>query len=292
VSLCYFAFRTLHLALFWNIAEDDPGLRRQLLRFAPSILGGTTLLLIASQLTGRAQTVLWAAALLADYGGTMLGGASGWRLRSPGHFAERHGLILIVALGESIVAIGVGIAQLPISWPIVAAAVLGLALSAALWWAYFDTTSILAERALADLHDSERARLGRDGYSYLHLPLIAGVVLLAVGMKKVLEYVGDSAHHDLADRLTGIGLDALYGGVALFLLAHTGFKLRAAHVLAPQRIAVAIALLALLPLATRLPALASFATLTAIVIGLIAWETLRYAPERARIRHESAPHES
>jgi len=106
---------------------------------------------------------------VADYLGNVLGGARGWRIRSVSHFVERHGLIVIIALGE------------PISWPIVAAAVLGLTLSAALWWAYFDVTSLLAERAFAACPLDDRARLARDAYSYLHLPLVAGIVLLALG---------------------------------------------------------------------------------------------------------------
>jgi low temperature requirement protein LtrA len=288
VGLCYFAFRALHLTLFWIIARDDEGLRRQLVRFAPSMIGGTALLFVASALHGPAQTAMWGAALLADYGGTLLGGASGWRLRSARHFAERHGLILIVALGESIVAIGVGIAQLPISWPIVAAAVLGLALSAALWWVYFDVTSLMAERALGGLPYGDRARLARDAYSYLHLPLITGVVLVALGLEQVLEYVGDVEHHDLADPLTGIGLYALYGGVALYLLAHVAFKLRATHILTFHRIVAAVALVGTLPLATQLPALAALLVLTAATIGLVAFETMRFAEDRERIRHEDA----
>jgi low temperature requirement protein LtrA len=286
VGICYFAFRALHLVLFWIVAGDDEGLRRQLLRFTPSMLGGTILLLVASRLEGSAQTALWGAALLADYGGTMLGGASGWRLRSSGHFAERHGLILIVALGESIVAIGVGIAALPISWPIVVAALTGLGLSAALWWVYFDVTSLVAERALAALRDTEQVRLARDAYSYLHLPLIAGVVLVALGLKKVLEYVGDTEHHDLADPLTGIALLALYGGVALYLLANVAFKLRATHILHVQRVIGALAVLGLLPLATQLPALAALVAFTAVVLALVTLETVRFAQDRDRVRHE------
>ena len=138
---CYFLFRMLHLGVFWVTAAGDAGLRAQLLRFAPAVLGGTTLLLIASQTTGAAQTWLWVAALAVDYLGTMLGGAAGWRLHSAAHFSERHGLIVIVALGESIVSIGVGVTDLPVSWPIIAASALGLALAAAMWWAYFDVTS-------------------------------------------------------------------------------------------------------------------------------------------------------
>jgi low temperature requirement protein LtrA len=292
VGLCYFAFRALHLTLFWIISKDDQGLRRQVIRFAPSVIGGTALLLVASALHGRAQTAMWGLALLADYGGTMLAGASGWRLRSASHFAERHGLILIVALGESIVAIGVGIAGLPISWPVLAAAVLGLALSAALWWVYFDVTSLIAERALADARDSDRARLARDAYSYLHLPMITGVVLVALGVEKVLEYVGDGKHHDLAEPLTGLALYALYGGVVLYLLAHAAFKLRATHILSVQRLVVAAVILALVPIAAQLAALAALALLSLVTVGLVAYETVRFAEVRGRIRHEGAPHAS
>ena len=170
VASCYFAFRALHLVLFWVLSGGDAGLRRQVLRFTPSVVGGTGLLLVASQLRGRPQTAFWGLALAADYGGTFLGGASGWRLRSPRNFAERHGLILTVALGESIVAIGVGVAGLPLSWPIVAASTLGLTTSAALLWAYFDVSARLAEQGLAAEPEEGRARLARDAYSYLHLP--------------------------------------------------------------------------------------------------------------------------
>jgi low temperature requirement protein LtrA len=290
VGLCYFSFRALHLILFWIISKDDPGLRRQVIRFAPSMIGGTALLLLASTLHGPAQTAMWGLALLADYGGTMLAGASGWRLRSASHFAERHGLILIVALGESIVAIGVGIAGLPISWPVLAAAVLGLALSAGLWWVYFDVTSLIAERALANARDRDRARLARDAYSYLHLPMITGVVLVALGVENVLEYVGDGRHHDLAEPLTGLPLYALYGGVALYLLAHAAFKLRATHVLSTQRLAVAAVVLALIPIAALLPALAALTLLCLATVGLVAYETVRFAEDRDRIRHEGAQH--
>ena len=164
------------------------------------MLSATALLLLASRFTGVVQTLLWAAALLADYVGTMLAGASGWRLRSAVQFAERHGLIIVVALGESIVAIGVGVAREPISWPVVVAASLGLSLSAGLWWLYFDVTSRLGERALADVDGERQARLGRDAFSYLHLPLLAGVVLLALGLKKVLQHVSDTEQHRIGDR--------------------------------------------------------------------------------------------
>ena len=285
VALSYFALRLVHLVLFWIISSDDPGLRNQLVRFAPSMIGGTALLLVASQFTGPTQTVLWALALLADYGGTYLGGAQGWRLHSSGHFAERHGLILIVALGESIVAIGVGVVALPISLPIVAASVIGLMLSAALWWAYFDVSALQGEQALAREPEATRARLARDAYSFFHFPLIAGVAISALGLKKVLEYVGDTEQHQLSDPLGGIGLYALYGGVVVYLLGHLGFKWRTVHHLNVDRAVAAVALVALVPVAATLPALAALALLAAVATAVAVFETLYFSEHRDQIRH-------
>jgi len=286
VAACYFVFHALHVAMFWIAARDDQGLRRQLLRFAPTVTVATAILLVASRTTGSTQTLLWAAALGADYVGTLLGGSSGWRLRSASHFAERHSLIIIVALGESIVAIGVGIAELPISWPIVAGALLGLSVSVSLWWIYFDVTATMAERALADAPEDERPRLARDAFSYLHLPLIAGVVLLALGLKKVLEYVGDAEHHELTDPLTGVGLFALIGGVVIYLVGHVAFKLRTQHVLYWPRLVAAGALVALIPLGAVVPALVMLAVVAAVLGLLVGYETHHHAELRDRIRHD------
>jgi low temperature requirement protein LtrA len=282
VALCYFAFRALHLVLFWIAARDDPGLREQLIRFAPSVLGGTALLLVASQFTGVMQTGLWVLALLADYGGTFVGGAAGWRLRAPGHFAERHGLIIIVALGESIVSIGVGVSGLPITRSVIAASVLGLTVCATLWWAYFDITALLGERALVAEPEAQRSRLARDAYSFLHLPMVAGIVLLALGLKKVLQHVTDGGHDE------PLTLVALYGGVALYLLAHVGFKLRVIRTVTAHRVVVATALLALLPLTVRLTPLAALALLAGILVMLIGYEMFRFAPARESVRHSPA----
>ncbi len=282
VALCYFAFRALHLVLFWIAARDDPGLRKQLIRFAPSVIGGTGLLLVASQFSGALQTGLWALALLADYGGTFLGGAAGWRLRAPGHFAERHGLIIIVALGESIVAIGVGMSGLPISWSVVAASVLGLTVCAALWWAYFDTSALLGERALVAEPEANRSRLARDAYSYLHLPMVVGIVLMALGLKKVLQHVVDGGHDE------PLTLAALYGGAALYLLAHVGFKMRVLHTVTVQRIVVAIVLLLLVPLTTWLAPLAALAVLAGVLVLLTGYEMIRFATARDAVRHRPA----
>jgi low temperature requirement protein LtrA len=221
----YLLVRLVHVVLFTMASRDDPGLRRQVTLFAGTMTGSTVLLLVAARFEGAAETVLWAAVLVVDYGGTLLIGNSGWRLRSGKHFAERHGLIIIVALGESIVAIGVGVAQEPISWPIIVASALGLSISGSLWWAYFDVVAVRAEHRLSQAHGRHRVAVAQMGYSYVHLPMLAGIVLVALGMKKVLEYVADLEHHTLADALSPVAAAALLGGAALFLLAHVVFGL-------------------------------------------------------------------
>ena len=280
VAICYFLFRLMHLLMFELVALDDPGLRQQLLRFAPSMLGATVLLLVAAGTDGTTQTLLWAAALAVDYVGTLLGGADGWRLRAPGHFAERHGLIVIVALGESIVAIGVGVAELPISVPIITASLLGLAVSAGMWWAYFDMSALHAEHAFTAEPEATRARFARDAYSYLHLPLVAGIVLTALGLKKVLEYAGDAEHHTLTEPLSGTAVVALYGGVLLYLLGHIGFKWRTAHQVMASRVGASVAILVASLLGGSLPAMASLAVLAALLVGLVAYESIAYAEHR------------
>ena len=288
IAFAYLAVRVLHLVMFFLLSKGDPGLRRQLWRFSPSVLGSTAVLLVASQLEGTAQTLTWVAVLIVDYVGTILGGAAGWRLRSASHFAERHGLIIIVALGESIVAIGVGVAGMPISWPIIAASILGLAVAGSVWWAYFDVVALVAERELRRLQGPERARLARDAYSYLHLPMVAGIVLLALGVEQVLEYVGDSGEHELSDPLALLPLGALFGGMTLFLLAHAAFKYRTWRRVTVRRIMVALLLAALIPLAAGLPALAALGLLTVVVVVMIASEAARYSELREQVRHEKA----
>jgi low temperature requirement protein LtrA len=170
IAIAYFVFRAMHLWMFWLLSDGDPVLRRTVLRIPLSMVPGTALLLVASQLHGGGQTLLWGLALLVDAGGTYLIDPRGWRLRSAAHFAERHGLIVIIALGESIVAIGVGVTDLPISWPILITSVLGLAVSSALWWIYFDATAYYGEQALANEPAETQPKLARDAYTFLHFP--------------------------------------------------------------------------------------------------------------------------
>jgi low temperature requirement protein LtrA len=290
LAICYLLFRVMHFVMFLIIAREDAGLRSQLLRFAPSVFISSMVLLVASQFEGWLQTGLWMLALVADYLGTALAGFSGWRLPAPGHFSERHGLIIIVALGESFVAIGVGVAQEPISWVIVIASVLGLILASALWWAYFDVSALLGEHALATEPVETRARLARNAYSFAHLPLVLGIVLVAFGLKEVLLYVSDSSEHSLIDPLPGVALAALVGGVVLYLLGHVVFKWLTVHTVSVVRLAAAGALLLTIPLIAGQPALVQLGVVAFLVACAVLVESVLFAESRRKIRAELSRH--
>jgi low temperature requirement protein LtrA len=286
LAIAYLAVRMLHLGIFYMASADDPGLRRQLFRFAPSVLGSTALLVVASQMDGVAQTWMWVAVLVVDYVGTIMAGASGWRLYSASHFAERHGLIILIALGESIVSIGAGVASLPISWAIIAASILGLTIAGALWWTYFDVTSIVAERALRRAEGEQRARMARDAYSYLHLPMMMGIVLVALGMKQVMESVGGAEGHSVSDPLAPVPLRAMYAGADLYLMSHVAFRYRIWHRVSWQRVVTVLIVLALVPLAAQLSALGAVALLAGVLVALIVYEAVTRSEFRERVRHE------
>ncbi len=290
LAVCYLLFRFMHFVMFMIIAQDDPGLRSQLLRFAPSVVAGSAVLLVASQFHGWVQTALWVLALVADYIGTAMGGFSGWRLPAPGHFSERHGLIVIVALGESIVAIGVGVAKEPISWVIIIASLLGLILAFALWWAYFDVSALLGEHALASEPPETRVRMARNAYSFAHMPLAVGIVLVAFGLKEVLLYVSDSSHHKLTDSLPPVALAALVGGAAIYLLGHVVFKWLTVHAFSVVRVGAAAALLVATPLIAGTPALVQLGVVALLVACAVVIESVVFAESRRKIRAELAPH--
>ncbi len=290
LAVCYLIFRAMHLVMYLIISREDAGFRRQVLRFALSVAASSVLLLMASQFQGWPQTGLWMLALLADYVGTALGGFRGWRLPSPGHFSERHGLIIIIALGESIVAIGVGVAKEPITWVIIAASVLGLILASALWWAYFDVSALLGEHALATEPVETRARLGRNAYSFAHLPLMLGIVLVAFGLKEVLLYVSDSSEHSLTDPLPSVALAALVGGVVIYLLGHVVFKWLTVHTVSVVRLAAAGVLLLTIPLIAETPALVQLGVVAFLVACAVLVESLLFAESRRKIRAELTHH--
>ena len=278
-ACAYGIVRFGQIALFLLASRDDPALRRSVSGLAGGTALGVGLLVAAAFTDGWVQGALWVLALLLDMGEPYLFGSEGWRLR-PGHFAERHGLIIIIALGESIVAIGVG-ASGEVDAGVVAAATLGMAVAAALWWLYFDVVALVAERRLSRAAvGREQNEIARDSYSYLHFPMVAGIVLLALGMKKTLADVGEP--------LDVVPATALLGGTAVYLLAHVSFRLRNLHTLNRQRLGCAVLLLALIPAAVELPALATLAILAGVLTALIGYEALRFAEARDRVRHQLA----
>lgn len=285
LAACYAVVRLAHLGCYFIAAGEDAGLRRQLLLTAIPVTAASALLVVGGALGPPCQTVLWALALLVDYTGIWLAGASGWRVHSPVHFAERHGLIVIVALGESLVAIGVGVAEQPVSTAVIAASVLGIVVAVSLWWLYFDVVAHVAEGVLASAQGQERSRLARDSYTYLHFPIVMSIIFIALGLKKVLEYVADTEDHTLSDALTGVPLVALYAGVAVHFLGHVGFRRRNVGTWNLHRALTAAVLLLLIPLAWQLPALASLAILAAILAALVSYEMVRFRQPRAQVRH-------
>jgi low temperature requirement protein LtrA len=289
LAVCLGLVRLGHLAVYVIAAAGDTALRRTVLRTAVPVTVAAVLLVVGAVLGGPAQTALWALALLVDYTGVYLFGG-GWRLPAPGHFAERYGLIVIIALGESLIAVGVGATHVPITVPIVAAALLGLTVSLAMWWLYFDVVAPVAERVLRGKQGQERVRLARDSYTYLHFPMVAGIIYLALGLKKVASYVSDVEHHALTDPLKGTPLWALYGGVAAYLLAHLAFRERnVGSINRPRAVVVVVLLLAPLVVGS-LPALAQLAVLAGVLVALIAFEMVRYAEARAAIRSGEGHH--
>ena len=276
-GLAYTAVRVLHVVLF-ILATPDREVRGAIERMAPGFLISSGLIVAAAGFHGGARTELWCLALLVHVVGLWVVGVRGWKVYA-GHFAERHGLIVIIALGESIVSVGVGAAGHRVDAPIIATAVLGVALAAAIWWSYFDVAAIVAERRLRRAEGDERARIARDSYTYLHLPMVAGIVLLALGIKKTAPHTGEA--------LGAVPAFCLCGGVAMYLLAHVAFRLRNVHTLNRRRVVAAAVCLALFPVSTAVPALVALALVTAVLCTLIAYESVRYAGARERIRHAS-----
>ena len=275
-GVAYFVVRLLHLVLSAIVARDDPDRRGALLRFAPTAIAGALLLVGAGRLDGDDRVAVWIVALAVDFlGPLVIGMGRGWRV-APAHFAERYGLIILIALGESIVAIGVG-AGFKLGTGEIVAAALGVVVVSALWWLYFDVAAILARRRLAEATGLERARLARDAYHYLHLPMVAGIVLFALGLKTTIGHVGEA--------LDTVPAVALCGGAALYLLGHIAFLFRTTGYVFRRRTVGTLALFALIPAAVTIPSLAALGLVSAVCSLVVAYEAIRYRASRIRLRH-------
>jgi low temperature requirement protein LtrA len=278
-AAAYGVVRFGQIVLMLLASRDDPGLRRSTTGLAAGTALGVGLVVTGALFDEpEIQGIFWAVALLLDMGEPYVFGSEGWKL-SPAHFAERHGLIIIIALGESIVAIGVGTEAVEIDAGVVVASALGIALAAALWWLYFDIVALVAERRLHNAAPGkEQNEIARDSYSYLHFPMVAGIVLVALGLKKTLEHVDDP--------LKTVPAVAMLGGLAIYLLAHVAFRWRNVHRFSSQRVVAAALLCALVPLAKEIDALWTLAISAAVLALLIVYETIVFAELRDRLRHQ------
>jgi low temperature requirement protein LtrA len=275
-AIAYAVARWLHIFIFAE-ANEDVDARMAIRRLAWTALPAPLLLIGAAFLDGAAQAAVWIVALSMDFAGPFVFGVHGFRV-SPGHFAERFSLIVIIALGESIVAIGTGLHG-GLDAGTISAALLGLLLAFGLWWAYFDVVAIVSERRFRESEGYPRLRLARDSYSYLHLPMIAGIVLVALGVKKTLG--------DIDEPLKTIPSVALFGGIAAYYAGHIGFRLRNVGTINRPRLVALVVSIALIPLGTEVDAIVALSLAASVTSAVIAYETIRYAEARRRIRHES-----
>jgi low temperature requirement protein LtrA len=265
----------MQLALYALAARGDRDLLMAILRIAPTSLAGALLILVAGFVHGPLKSWLWLAALVVGFFGPLFIRLGGWRLH-PAHFVERHGLIVIIAIGESLVGIGVGARGTSLDAGVIVAAVLGFAVAASFWLAYFDFFTIRAQQLLTDRSGAARIALARDTYTYLHLPMVAGIVLFAFAMKTTLAHVGDE--------LAAVPAFALCVGPALYLFAFVALRVRVSHELRGGRLVAAAACAALFPLALAVPAIVALSLLTAVWVALHAYELIWWRSARAEVR--------
>ena len=279
-GVAFLIVNVMHLTLYALSARGDPDLLAAILRVAPFALLGAALIVVAGFVGGGLKPTLWLAALAVGYLEPLFMGVRGWRVQ-PAHFVERHGLIVIIAIGESLIAIGVGERDSGISTGVIVAAILGFAVAASFWLAYFDFFPIRAQQLLADRSGVERTALARDVYTYLHLPMVAGIVLFAFAMKKTLAHVGDEL-----DTIPALGL---CGGPALYLFAYVALRVRVSRTLGRGRLTAAIACALLWPVAIVVPAIFALTLVAIVWVGLHTYELIWWREARAQTRALQVP---
>jgi low temperature requirement protein LtrA len=285
-GIAYLVVRLINLALYAIAAWGDRDLLRRLTRYAGTEMIGPLIIIAAAASDDRWRAVFWLVAMATIYSSAVIGRGRGANI-SPGHFAERYGLVVIIALGESVIALGVAAAEVPLTIGISSAAILGILIIVALWWSYFDVFAVMAHRQLVGRGGAEQAQLARDYYRYLHLPMIAGIVLFALGLEATIEHVDQP--------LAPVSAVALCGGLALYFLTHVVMRIRLVYFIrhtttdtpgwiGPGRLAAGIAMLALIPVAVEVPALGSLGLASSVCCALIAWDLIHYREERVEVR--------
>ncbi|SCF47197.1 Low temperature requirement protein LtrA [Micromonospora mirobrigensis] len=305
-AVSYIVIRLVHLALYLHAVRDSPNERRQLWHFGPELIASTLMFLAAALVPARiadagtaalVRDLLWTAVVLVQYSTGMIAGTWGWGVTSAEHWTERYDLILIIALGESVISVGVGsnlIGQPP-TWPAVTAAVLGIFFTAALWWAHYDMVGPAARIALHAAKDGPRVAMARDAYAYLYLPMIAGIILFALGAEGIVHQIADP-HVPVSLAAKHPHVPLLFGGVICYFCANMLFQLRTLRTVSWTRVATVLVLVAAIPMAAAVPALAALALLTAICVGLVVAEVVVFADSRRALHklifEEKTSHEA
>ncbi|GAA5193876.1 low temperature requirement protein A [Rugosimonospora acidiphila] len=284
LAVAYVVLRVLDLVLYFHIAAGDRQMRTTLRLFTLTAVLAWVPLFLGALAGGGAQTLLWAAAFAIDFGGGFIASAfSGWRLRSPSHFTERHGLVLIIALGESLISTGAGVGSAVTQWPVLVAALLGFTKAVCLWWLYFKISAPAAGEALGRVPIQRRGRSASDAYSLAHFLLIAGIIYTALGLEQTIAGVAHPRQeHASAARLPWTSTTALYGGVVLYLAGRALFLRFTVRSVPPAQLVAIAVLLALVPAARYLPALAALGLLTAFLLVLVGTEWSRRSRATAR----------
>ena len=265
----------MQITLFVLSSRGDHDVVATLLRTAPSQFAGAVLILAAGFTDGALRSLLWLAALVLVFGVPLVTGVGGLRVE-PAHFAERHALIVIIAIGEALIATGLGASDTELSARVITAAVLGFVVATSFWLAYFDFFAIRGRRLLDERAGPERTTLARDIYTYLHLPLVAGIVLFAFAMERTLAHPSS----DL-DRIKAF---ALCGGSALNLFGYIAIRLRVSGSVRGGRTVACVACLVLIPVAAHMSAVGALAVVTAVWVGLHAYELIWWRQERRDVR--------
>ncbi len=274
-GVAYFAVRALHVGL--SVYTTGAAARDRFLRLVPGFLGGPALLLVAGFAESPLQAALWVVGIAIDYGVLFVRGVAKFDL-NVGHFVERYRAIVIIALGESILAMGFSIAEEPgLPVRVVVAAFLGVVLVGTLGWLYFDYVTLAAEDYFVHVEGYERGVVARNSYAYLHFPIVVGVIFVAFGLEETVTHA--------ATPLEPIAAVALYGGSALYLLGHSASRLYEIGSVSVPRLAVAGTATVLIAAVVRISALASLAGLVVLLVGLAAFETM-YSPIRHTVRSD------
>ncbi|MBY8883597.1 low temperature requirement protein A [Streptomyces sp. PTM05] len=279
------ANRVVYCLLAFHIADDDPQLLAYVRRSAVRMAVTSAALLVGAERAGTSQLVLWTLAAVADWLMPRLVPADrGWPVPNAAHFAERHGLILIIAIGELMISVGDGVSvnqegrHVALSLPVIETGVYCIVLAVCLWWLYFDFVGPPAARRLSVLHGSDRTRFARRAYGLLHFLLIAGVVYIALGLEEVIDVLQRTPDHpDLHAPLPWSALVALYGGTCAYLAAGPAIQRLSTRAPSVLQLGAAVLCLAFLPVAHEVSALAALAFVAGLLVVLVSTEGLRRA---------------